>query len=148
MSASLGSVLEQDELSTAGPHGRLTVDVPEAWLAAGTVLELVVPARLTCARCEGGGCDACGRSGAIRLRGSDDERHLHITLSGAARGLRLIRPLGPDAGLDRLLVELRPAAVASELCRRVQAPRRVSLGPTFVVIGIVAALIAAFLLRR
>ncbi len=149
MSTPLGSVLERDELSTgAGPRGRLTVDVPEAWLVAGTVLELVVPARLACARCEGGGCDACGRSGAVRIQGSEDERHVRVTLSGAARGLRLVRPLGPDAGLDQLIVELRPAAAPSELCRRVDVRRRASLAPTIVVIAIVAALIVAFLLRR
>ena len=45
MATPLGSVLERDVL-TAGPHGRLTVDVLDAWLAPGTVLEVVVPGRL------------------------------------------------------------------------------------------------------
>ncbi|MBI4954871.1 MAG: hypothetical protein HY908_22810 [Myxococcales bacterium] len=49
-----------------GPRGRLRVTVPESWLATPSELEIRVPARLTCARCDGGGCDACGRSGAVR----------------------------------------------------------------------------------
>ena len=38
------------------------------WLVAGEVIELELPRNLACATCGGGGCDACGRSGAITLR--------------------------------------------------------------------------------
>ena len=150
MSTPLGSVLERDDgTGQAGPRGRLTVDVLEAWLEAGTVLEIVVPARLACARCEGGGCDECGRSGAIRIAGAEEERRLRITLSESARGLRLTRPLGPDAGLDQLIVELRAAAVPSGFCRRGDANgKRTAMIPLAVSIALVAALIAALVLHR
>jgi len=148
MATPLGSVLERDEPSH-GPRGRLTVAVPEAWLEPGSVLEVVVPARLACARCEGGGCDACGRSGAIRLPGDEKDRALRITLSESARGVRLTRPFGADAGLDQLVIELRPAPVASELCRRVARPaQRPSLIALLVTIALVSALLAALVLRR
>lgn len=148
MTTSLGSVLERDDLAD-GPRGRLTVDVLETWLDAGSAFEIVVPTRLACARCEGGGCDACGRSGAIRISGDEGERRIRITLSESARGVRLVRPLGADAGLDQLIVELRPAAVPSNFCRRVEAERRrPSFVPVFVIAMLVVALIAAILLRR
>ena len=150
MTTPLGSVLERDELSgEAGQRGRLTVDVLEAWLEAGTVLEIVVPGRLACARCEAGGCDGCGRSGAIRVPGDAQEGRLRITLSESARGLRLIRPLGPDAGLDQLVLELRPAPVPSDFCGRAQAERqRSSVVPLLVLVVLVTALIAGLVLRR
>ena len=148
MATPLGSVLERDELTT-GPHGRLTVDVLDAWLPPGTVLEVVVPGRLACARCEGGGCDACGKSGAIRLAGDEQERSLRITLSESARRVRLVRPLGEDAGLDQLVVELRPAAVPSDFCRRAQGESgRRAIIPLLFVLGLVSAVIAALVLHR
>jgi len=147
----LGSVLERDDHAD-GPRGRLTVDVLEPWLDGGSALEIVVPTRLACARCEGGGCDACAKSGAIRISGAEDLRRVRITLSQSARGLRLTRPLGPDAGLDQLVIELRPAAVASAFCRRVE--RRAgskSLAPLVALVVLVAlalAVIGALVLRR
>ena len=152
MTTPLGSVLERDDPSVeTGPRGRLTVDVLDVWLEAGTVLEIVVPARLACARCDGGGCDACGRSGAIRIDRGEHDRTVRVTLSESARGLRLVRPFGADAGLDQLILELRPASVPSPYCRR-GARLRASAAPSFVpllvVIAVLAAAIAAFVLRR
>jgi hypothetical protein len=46
--------------------------VPRQWLSAGEVIELELPRNLACAVCGGGGCDACGRSGAITLRRRDE----------------------------------------------------------------------------
>ncbi len=51
-----------------GPDSTHRITVPEAWLALGCAISLELPARLTCATCAGGGCDACGRGGATRLR--------------------------------------------------------------------------------
>ena len=144
----LGSVLERDDHAD-GPRGRLTVDLPEAWLDGGSALEIIVPTRLACARCEGGGCDACGKSGAIRISGGEDVRRVRITLSQSARGLRLTRPLGPDAGLDQLVIELRPAAVASAFCRRVErSAGSKSVAPVLVLVALVLAVIGALVLRR
>jgi hypothetical protein len=51
-----------------GPDVLHRVKVPRAWLSAGEVVELELPRNLACAACGGGGCDKCGRSGAITLR--------------------------------------------------------------------------------
>jgi hypothetical protein len=49
------------------------IEVPEAWFEEGAHLEIELPQRLVCARCEGGGCDACGRAGAITLYAQDED---------------------------------------------------------------------------
>src|SRR5690242_3451348 len=65
--SSLGRVVDPRALdASSGARARLRVGVPAAWLAEGGELELRVPARLACARCDGGGCDGCARSGALR----------------------------------------------------------------------------------
>lgn len=51
-----------------GPDALYRVHVPGEWLGEGATLELELPRNLTCASCDGGGCDACDRSGAITLR--------------------------------------------------------------------------------
>lgn len=58
-------------LAAAGPRGPDVVHrvkVRREWLVTGEVIELELPRNLSCAACGGGGCDACGRSGAITLR--------------------------------------------------------------------------------
>lgn len=49
-----------------------SIEVPGDWLARGETIELTMPRNLTCANCEGGGCDACERAGALSLRGRKD----------------------------------------------------------------------------
>jgi hypothetical protein len=48
-----------------GPDVLLNVEVPMEWLEEGASVSIVLPRLLTCARCEGGGCDVCGRKGAF-----------------------------------------------------------------------------------
>ena len=55
-----------------GPDVLHRVKVRREWLAIGEVVELELPRNLACATCGGGGCDACGRSGAITLRKRDE----------------------------------------------------------------------------
>ncbi len=150
MATPLGNVLARDDMTgQAGPRGRLNLDVLDTWLEPATVLEIVVPARLACARCDGGGCDGCEKSGAIRVHGGEQERILRITLSESARAIRLIEPLGQDAGLDQLVIYLRAAAVPSDSCRRLRGQTRMTrFVPVVVSIALAAALIAALLLRR
>ena len=51
------------------------------WLVVGEVVEVELPRNLACASCGGGGCDACGRSGAITLRQRDEPAEMvEITL--------------------------------------------------------------------
>lgn len=45
-----------------------TIRVPMRWLEQGETLSVELPRNLRCAACGGGGCDACGRAGAITLR--------------------------------------------------------------------------------
>jgi hypothetical protein len=52
-----------------GPDVQMSVCVPDAWFADGATIEVELPRNLTCATCEGGGCDRCDRSGAVSLRG-------------------------------------------------------------------------------
>jgi hypothetical protein len=49
------------------PRGRLSIVVPTEWLREGARLEVELPTRVRCDLCDGGGCDACGRSGAYRV---------------------------------------------------------------------------------
>jgi hypothetical protein len=49
------------------------IEVPDAWFEEGAHIEVQLPQRVVCARCEGGGCDACGRAGAITLFSSGEE---------------------------------------------------------------------------
>jgi hypothetical protein len=55
-----------------GPDVLHRVKVRREWLAVGEVVELELPRNLACAACGGGGCDTCGRSGAITLRQRDE----------------------------------------------------------------------------
>jgi hypothetical protein len=124
----LGRVIDPEELDrSSGDRARLELEVPEAWLEQGAEIELRAPERLTCARCEGGGCDACGRSGALRAPADEVTRTLRLTVpAGSDTGvaLRLLHPFG-DAGarpIEQLIVEVRPGARASLSAVRLEAP--------------------------
>jgi hypothetical protein len=122
----LGRVLDPDELRSEDKAvGRLTVDVLDDWLRDGEEIEIVVPTRVVCARCEGGGCDACGRSGAFRLDLDEAARTVAITLprkpEAKTVAVRLVRPFGSNATIDQLWIELRASEKASASCRKVIA---------------------------
>ncbi|CAN5679145.1 hypothetical protein BH11MYX4_BH11MYX4_30080 [soil metagenome] len=144
----LGRLLDPEELDRrGGATGRLTVDVLEAWLESGDAVEIIVPQRLACARCEGGGCDACGRSGAFRLTFDEAARTLQLTLPAPRAGpgrsvVRLARPFGAGAGVEQLWVELRASAQASPFCR--QLPRAPSASPSLLTRPVWIALLVAF----
>jgi hypothetical protein len=124
------------------------IRVPRTWLDAGAVLELELPRNLACAACDGGGCDACERAGAVTLRAREElPELLHVTLpvrsaeaDGETRGVMIRIPeqggLPPpgDAALPRglLLLRVEPADVADPGVTRVLPPepplaRRVAL---------------------
>lgn len=64
-----------------GPDVLHRVKVRREWLTVGEAIELELPRNLTCAACGGGGCDTCGRSGAISLRQRDELAEvLEVTL--------------------------------------------------------------------
>jgi hypothetical protein len=87
------------------------VKVRREWLVRGEVIELELPRNLACAACGGGGCDTCGRSGAITLRQRDEPAEVvEITLPARpaddapdSRGLTLRIPEQgglPEPGSD------------------------------------------------
>jgi hypothetical protein len=113
----LGRVIDPDALAcSSGARGKLCIEVPAAWLAGGVELEVTAPGRIVCARCEGGGCDGCGRSGALRGPEHEAARVISVRLpEGAGRGalLRIVQPFGDDASIEQLLVQVRPGSDAS-----------------------------------
>lgn len=56
-----------------GADGKYRVRVPREWIQAGATIDVELPRNVTCAVCDGGGCDACESSGALTLRGRRDE---------------------------------------------------------------------------
>jgi hypothetical protein len=112
--------------------------VPAAWLESGELVEFELPRNLKCAACDGGGCDACERAGAITVRGRDELAEvLSVTLprrkptaDGESRSVVIRIPeqggLPPDNGepLPRglLLLRVEPAEVADPGVSRVAPP--------------------------
>ncbi len=121
-----------------GPDVLHRIRVPGAWLESGEVVEFELPRNLTCAACDGGGCDACERAGAITLRGRHElPEILSVTLpmrkaeaDSQARGVMIRIPeqggLPPENGevLPRglLLLRVEPAEVADLGVSRVAPP--------------------------
>ena len=64
----LGKLAVRSLSDPRGPDVVHTIAVPGDWLERGETIELELPRNLTCANCEGGGCDACDRAGAVTLR--------------------------------------------------------------------------------
>ena len=127
MASSLGRVLDPAAVDAdPGPRARLRLDVPERWLAEGAELEVVTPARLPCARCDGGGCDGCARSGVLRAPEAASDRTLRVQLPrldgepGVA--LRLTQPFGAEHPIAQLHLELRAAEQPSAGVRRLEPP--------------------------
>jgi hypothetical protein len=110
-----------------GPDVVHRIRVPRAWLEAGESVELELPRNLSCAACDGGGCDLCERAGAVALRGRNElPELLSVTLpkrqaqaAGETRGIVIRIPeqggLPPEGmalprGLLLLRVELAETA--------------------------------------
>ncbi|HEX3777362.1 MAG TPA: hypothetical protein VHV51_22970 [Polyangiaceae bacterium] len=71
MSEVLGRVTTRMDVPR-GPDVLHRIRVPRAWLEAGEVVEFELPRNLSCAACDGGGCDLCERAGAVTLRGRNE----------------------------------------------------------------------------
>lgn len=81
MSEVLARVTSRAIEGPRGPDVLHRVKVRREWLTVGEVVELELPRNLACAGCGGGGCDACGRSGAITLRKrSEPSEVVEVTL--------------------------------------------------------------------
>jgi hypothetical protein len=89
----LGRVVSADLDSPRGPDAAHRIRVPRRWLETGALIELEIPRNLTCAACEGGGCDACERSGALTVRSKGEPIGLLVVTlpSGSSGGAVVIR---------------------------------------------------------
>jgi hypothetical protein len=157
--STLGRVLDPSELDACtGPRARLRVHIPGAWLADGVDLAVTTPARLACASCDGGGCDTCGRSGAVRAPADTSARLVRTRLPPAqgrpAIMLRIAHPFGPEHDIRQLLLEVVGAEAASPGVVRVASPgdregggRSRAIPVPVLVIAVVAALLYAVLGR-
>ena len=82
MSQPLAQVLGDLDIPR-GPDLTFSTEVPERFYRGGTILRICLPERLICAECQGGGCDSCGRQGAMRIR--DAEAQAEWMLAKCAR---------------------------------------------------------------
>jgi hypothetical protein len=118
-----------------GPDAAFAIAVPMSWLQEGCLIEVALPRNLTCAQCQGGGCDTCGRSGAISIRRRNtEEEPLRITLPAQVEAdttsqflLRIPErggPAAPDTSFPKglLLLSITAAEVASPQVQRVDEP--------------------------
>lgn len=172
MAEILGKVTGSFE-APRGPDALLRVRVPPQWVAEAAVIEIELPRNLLCGACDGGGCDACARSGAITLRGRKEPPELlEVTLpsgapeSGQGRGLVLriperggFAPAGSGVGRGVLLLRVEVGETPGAGVRRLTPeeladPRRPSLAPPAAsaptgrrvspVVGVVALVAALF----
>jgi len=90
------------------PRGRVSIVVPTAWLREGARLEVDLPAKLRCDHCDGGGCDACERSGAYRL--PDDRSPISLTLPRVTDDHLAVRVTNPFGDREPTLLIVRVAA--------------------------------------
>ena len=99
-----------------------SIEVPAAWFEVGATLQILLPRLLPCARCDGGGCDACGRRGAFDQQTAGIANEVAIVLPvqapGSSTAVRLRLPaLGARAPADtelppgHLLLTVRPHRV-------------------------------------
>lgn len=113
----LGKITVDEPEGPRGPDLMHRIDVPGAWFEEGAGIEIDMPRRLACARCEGGGCDVCGRAGAFVLRDPDEApEKLQVTLPRAPENGVVILKI-PDAGAP-----LEAAALPGETTASVEAP--------------------------
>jgi hypothetical protein len=118
----LGRVVSADLESPRGPDAAHRIRVPRRWLETGALVEIELPRNLTCASCEGGGCDACDRSGALTVRSRGEPIGiLVVTLpTGAPSGAVVIRipeygglpQEGSDLPRGHLLLRVEPGTKA------------------------------------
>ena len=70
-----------DHPTAGGPDALLDIVVERRWLREGRTIEVDLPRHLVCAACLGAGCDVCGQSGAITVRGrSEPPEVVRVTL--------------------------------------------------------------------
>lgn len=107
-----------------GPRVRVRIGVPRAWGEVGATVIVEAPRRVACARCDGGGCDGCGRSGVVRLAEEPASRTFRLALPtslGEGAIVRLARPFGEGSDVAQVHCEIRVTATP-EGCTREGGP--------------------------
>ena len=131
--------------------------MPESWLGEDAEIDVAVPSRLVCARCDGGGCDGCARSGALRAPDAAEARKVRLRLPAAlGAAVRLVQPFGEAFPIEQLIVELRAAETPSAGVQQVAPSRALATVPrprwtpaaaAAVAVGLGTAIAAALLGR-
>lgn len=135
----IGRVITGTYETVRGPDVLHRIAVQREWLLRGEVVTFELPRNLTCAACEGGGCDRCGRSGAIALRerGEPGEAVVLTLPKRTPRELEeqpsvILRVPGqggwdrehPDEARGHLLLKVVAAAKSDPSVQLVRAKRR------------------------
>jgi hypothetical protein len=149
-----------------GPDALYELRLPGEWLEQGASIEFELPRHLTCAACGGGGCDACGRSGALTVRSKDQpceivpvtlpERRGHPGRPGVVLRIPECGGLPPERSrLPRglLLLRVLPGQTSAETVRRLdrtdlavsRRPGRTSFRPSVHHVAMALLLLAALI---
>src|SRR5207248_7063563 len=87
------------------PRGRASIVVPQKWMREGARLEVELPAKVRCDLCDGGGCDACGRSGAYVL--PEKRAPIAVTLPRTSDDVFALRVTHPFADEEPRMMVVR-----------------------------------------
>jgi hypothetical protein len=159
-----------------GPDAKHRIAVDREWLEEGAAIEIELPRNLTCAACDGGGCDTCERSGAVSVRSRGEARErIQVTLpacgassetrgivlripdsgglaapeSDLPRGILLLSVLGSeqaDASVRMIHSTLPPPEVIARLSSR--APAGLARRPLLLVWSLILLLLFSLLILR
>lgn len=120
----LGRVVDPKALDISnGPRAYVCITVPSDWLSQGCELDVALKTRLVCARCQGGGCDSCHCSGALRAPDDPALRTLRLQIPQGSRSgmaLRVTNPFGALTTIEQLLVEFKPGDAPSPNAHKIK----------------------------
>jgi hypothetical protein len=126
--SALGRVADPAALDDeTGAIGALELSVPTGW--AGGRARVRVPRVVTCQRCEGGGCDACGRGGALRTPEDEAARAITVQLPAdlsRAVAIRVPRPFADASPIAQLILTFAPGPAGDRV--ELVSPARVAGG--------------------
>jgi hypothetical protein len=97
----------QDLDEPRGPDVACSIEVPVGWFEVGATLQISLPRLLSCARCDGGGCDACERRGAFEQQAAGIAAEVAVVLpTQAAEACAPVRLRLPALGARAASSEL------------------------------------------
>jgi hypothetical protein len=112
-----------------GPDACYELSLPQDWLDRGASIELELPRRAACAVCRGGGCDTCGRSGAVSLRAENEPaERLVITLPQRRPAAAVVLRIPERGGLPDSADETCRGQLLLHITPGTRAPENVTLG--------------------